>query len=136
MYVVADERDVLKLRALHRKDTLYLYQGKATPQMIRELFVDMLTRANTLNAHPEFYNTLTSTCTTNIRDHINKVAGDVIPWDLRILFPLKSDEYAYELGLIENDIPLTELRAKSKINDRIEEFANDPQFSKKIRGLE
>lgn len=133
MYVIADERDVIKLRALHRKDTLYLYPVVVSKEKAKELFLNMLTRANTLRENPEFYNTLTSTCTTNIVDHINAISPNRVPWNLSLIFPKDSDMYAYDLGLIDTSIPFFELRGQSEINQYIEEYANHPDFSQKIR---
>ena len=133
MYVIADEKDVLKLRTNYRKDTVYLYPVNTTKDKIKELFVDMLSRANTLYEKPEFYNTLTSTCTTNIVGHINKISPKRVPWDVRLLFPENSDALAYELGLIDNSIPLEKLRESHKINEKAEKYADSPDFSKLIR---
>jgi hypothetical protein len=134
MYVIADERDVIRLRALHRKDEVNLYPVNVSKEHAQQLFVSMLTRANTLAEKPEFYNTLTNTCTTNIVDHINEIAPGTLPWDLRIVLPRDSDIYAYELGLIDTTEPLETLRANSKINDLVKQYENDPEFSQKIRG--
>lgn len=133
MYVIADERDVIKLRALHRKDPLYLYKGLATKEEVRALFVSMLTRANTLKNNPEFYNTLTSTCTTNIVDHVNAVSPKSIPWSISLVLPKGSDKYAYRLGLIDTSLPFSELKAQSNINARVEKYADHPNFSMMIR---
>ncbi len=133
MYVIADERDVIRLRALHRKDQLFLYPINISKEKARELFVHMTARAQTLTQHPEFYNTLTSTCTTNIRDHVNAITDATLPWDMRVLFPLNSDEYAYELGLINTTLPLKEIRNFYEINSLVEVYADDPAFSERIR---
>ena len=84
MYVIANERDVVKLRTNHRKNDVHLYPVDTTKEKIRRLFIDMLTRANTLKEQPEFYNTLTNTCTTNIADHINDITPSRVPWDPRL----------------------------------------------------
>lgn len=133
MYVIADERDVLQLRALHRKDPLYLYPTKISQEKARTLLLSMLTRANTLHETPEFYNTITSTCTTNIVDHINELEKGLVPWDLRVIFPLRSDAYAYELGLIDTSLPFEDLQQRQLINEYVETYADDPNFSQKIR---
>jgi len=133
MYVIADEKDVIKLRTNYRKDDVYLYPVETNNENMRTLFVDVLTRANKLKDEPEFYNTLTNTCTTNIASHINNVSPNKIPWDVRLLLPKNSDALAYELGLIDNSLPLEELRTKHLINDKAELYANDPNFSKLIR---
>lgn len=133
MYVIADERDVIRLRALHRNDTLYLYPTIVTKEKVQELFVHMIHRVNGLKKTPEFYNTITNTCTTNIVDHINAITERRVPWDLRVLLPLDSDEYAYELGLIDTSIPFQELRATHKINAYVDTYQDTPNFSQKIR---
>lgn len=133
MYVVADERDVIKLRTNYRKDTVYLYPVTTSKQKMKTLFNDMLERANALRSTPEFYNTLTNTCTTNIASHINRIAPGRIPWDVRLLLPENSDELAYELGLIDNTVPLEMLRTQYKINERAEQYADAPDFSNRIR---
>lgn len=134
VYVVADERDVIKLRSNYRKDPVYLYPVTATKEQMRTLFVSMLTRANTLGEKPEFYNTLTNTCTTNIVRHVNEIAPRFIPLSYKVLLPEYSDELAYRIGLLDATHSLEELRALYQINDRALRFADDEAFSLRIRG--
>lgn len=133
MYVIADEKDVVALRTNHRKDPVYLYPIKTTQEKMQILFLNMLKRANKLKETPEFYNTLTNTCTTNIANHVNEITPNKIPWDIRLLLPENSDELAYEIGLIDNSLTLEQSRKKYLINDRAKLYANDPNFSIKIR---
>ncbi|MBP6858301.1 MAG: DUF4105 domain-containing protein [Candidatus Pacebacteria bacterium] len=136
MYVIADERDVVKLRSNYRKDQVYVYPITADLEKKRALFLDMLTRANQLAENPEFYNTLTNTCTTNIVGHVNKITSKRVPFDLDILFPANSDRFAYDIGLIDTDLPFEEARARYLINDRAEKYADAPDFSVRIRETE
>ncbi len=133
MYVIADERDVINLRANFRKNDVFLYPVQATIVEKRTLFTDMLERANKLAEEPEFYHTLFSSCSVNIARHVNKIAPNSIPWDIRLIAPKNSDEIAYELGLIDNSATLDELRQKYKINERAQKLAYDEDFSFKIR---
>ncbi|MDO8562039.1 MAG: DUF4105 domain-containing protein [bacterium] len=133
VYVVADERDVIKLRSNYRKDDVFLYPVKTTKEKMQKLFVSMLERANKLATEPEFYNTLTSTCTTNIVTHVNEIVPGRIPFSYKVLMPAYSDELARKIGLIDNTLSIEELRAKYKINERALEFADDPLFSERIR---
>lgn len=134
MYVIADERDVIKLRSNYRKDLVYLYPARTTPNKVRELFVSMVERANKLKESPEFYNTLTNTCTTNIVQHINTVSPRRVPLlNLSVLLPESSDQLAYQLGLIDTALPFEEARKKYFINERALKYADDPTFSTKIR---
>ena len=132
-YVIADERDVVKLRSNFRKDLVYVYPIRTTKEEMSAVFIDMVTRASTLREKPEFYNTLTNTCTTNIMRHANNITPKRIPLSYKVLLPAYSDRLAYDLGLIDTDLSFEEAREKFLINDRAEEFANEPDFSKKIR---
>jgi len=133
MYVIADERDVVKLRSNYRHDQVFLYPIKADSKKVQALFLGMLERAQKLQDEPEYYNTLTSTCTTNIVSHINDLVPGRIPYDLRVLLPAHSDALAHQLGLIDTDLGLEEARLKFNINKRAEEHADSPDFSAKIR---
>lgn len=133
MYVIGDERDLVNLNSNYYKSKVHLYRTKASPEQAQDLFVDVLKRANKLAADPEFYNTLTNNCTTNIVSHVNKIVPNSVPYDVRILLPGYSDEYAYQLGLLDNSIPFEELRERSQINHLAERYRDDPQFSQYIR---
>ncbi|MEK7646299.1 MAG: DUF4105 domain-containing protein [Patescibacteria group bacterium] len=135
MYVIADERDVVKLRSNYRKDQVYVYPASTTPEKARALFLDMVTRATHLKEYPEFYNTLTNTCTTNIVEHINNITPSRIPWyDFRILFPENSDQLAYEQDLIDTALSFEDMRTRYHINDRAMKYADALDFSVRIRG--
>lgn len=137
MYVIADERDVIKLRSNFRKDQVFLYPIKTTPERMRAMFLSMLNRANKLAVKPEFYNTLTSTCTTNIVRHVNEIVPGRIPvLRTAILFPANSDQLAYELGLIDTTLSFEKAREHFLINDRAEKYGDSADFSEKIRAVE
>jgi hypothetical protein len=133
-YVIGDERDLIGLRANHRKDEVFLYPIRATPAQARALFESMLARANRVATTPEFYNTLTNTCTSNIVDHIESIAPGRVPWSHKTLLPAYSDDLAYDLGLIDTDLPRETYRAAHRINERAQSAANRPDFSVAIRG--
>jgi hypothetical protein len=133
VYVIADERDVIKLRSNYRKDDVFLYPVQTTKENARALFVAMLERANELAGKPEFYNTLTNTCTTNIVDHVNELFPKRVPFSLKVLMPAYSDELAYDIGLLDTSVTLEQLREKYRINERAMRYADDPLFSVRIR---
>jgi hypothetical protein len=133
MYVVGDERDLIKLRTNYRKDTVYLYPMRTTRERMQKLFVAMLQRANHLAAHPEFYNTLTNTCTTNLVKHVNDLVPGRVPLHPAVFLPGYSDRLAYKLGLIDTTLPFDEARKAFRINERAAKYADDPEFSLRIR---
>ena len=133
VYVIADDRDVLPLRAVHRKDRVYMYRIRATRKQVRAMFESMLNRANRLNQEPEFYNTLTNNCTTNILRHFNEVVDRPLAANLKVLFPGYSDRLVYDLGLIDTDDSFEKTREQSEITEKIIRHADDPEFSRRIR---
>jgi hypothetical protein len=133
IYVIGDERDLIGLRANYRRDNVYLYKMRATPGQARELFVSMLKRANKVAQDPEFYNTLTNTCTTNIVEHINVIAPGRIPLSYKTLLPAYSDELAFDLDLIDTRLPRGQFRAAHRINDLAKLHADSNRFSDAIR---
>ncbi len=133
MYVIADERDVVKLRSNFRKDNVFIYPMKATREQVALLFVSMLQRANSLKEKPEYYNTVTNGCVTNIADHVNALSPGKIAFCLPLLLPANSDKLALDLGLIDTDLPIEKARTKYLINARASQFADSPDFSRKIR---
>lgn len=133
MYIVGDERDLILLRARVRQVDVHLYRGRAEPQQVQDLLVDMLARVNKLQRQPEYYDTLTNNCTTNLVQHVNKLRPGRIPYDWRVLLPGHSDRLAYELGLLEIQGPFEVARAAARINELALAYANDPEFSKRIR---
>jgi hypothetical protein len=133
IYVIGDERDLIGLRANYRHDKVYLYKMRATSEQTRELFVSMLKRANKVAKNPEFYNTLTNTCTTNIVEHINVIAPGRIPFSYKTLLPAFSDELAYDLDLVDTALPRDSFRAAHQINEQAKLHADSADFSKAIR---
>jgi hypothetical protein len=133
MYVIGDERDVIGLRALTWDDPVHLYPMRATPEQARELFVEMLKRAQEIERRPEFYNTFTNNCATNILAPVNLIATRRIPYGMDVLFPGYSDRLAHRLGLIDTELPLDEARERFRINERARAAADDPDFSLRIR---
>lgn len=137
VYVVADERDVVRLRTNYRKDKVYLYPINGDKEKVKQVFLGMLTRANKLATEPEMYNTLTSNCTTNIVSHVRKFSDREIPWwDFRYLFPATVDKVAHEHGMIHTSLSLEEARAKYFITDRAQAADKSPEFSSLIRKSE
>lgn len=131
MYVLADERDVINLRSRYRGDEVSLYPVRMEKADLRLLFLDVLHRANALKDRPEFYNTLFNSCASNVLRHANAVRIRRIPWwHVRALLPGYSDRLAYDLGLIDSDLPLEEMRRRFHVSGVI---SADKDFSLRIR---
>lgn len=135
MYILADERDVLPLRANQRGNEVYVYPAKADRPHLRLLFMSVIHRVNELHTRPEFYNTLVNNCTTSLLRHVNELVDEPIGWQLALVFTERSDALAYRLGLldVEPNADIEALRARYRINDVALRYQADPAFSRKIR---
>ncbi len=133
IYVVADERDLVRLRTNYRKDeTVYLYRLNGDKKVFQKIFFDYMRHINQLKDKPEWYNALTGNCTTQIRGHTAPYTGKT-RWDWRILLNGRLDEMAYENGLLNQSLPFETLKPKSIINQRAKKLDQDPGFSLLIR---
>jgi hypothetical protein len=133
IYIVGSERDILQRRVLYDLSDVYVYRTVASPAAGRALLVDVMKRANKLSREPEFYNTLTNNCTTNIRNHINHLAPEKVPYNYEVLLPGDSDKLAYDLGLLKSEGDFERTKSKSRVNYLAYLYRDDPDFSVKIR---
>ncbi len=133
MYVVADERDVIPLRTKHRQVDVYLYPTRATPSQARGLLLDVMARVNKLAVEPEFYDTFSNNCTTNIVGHINRLYPGRVPLDIGVLLPGYADRLAYDLGLLDTQESFEQTKRRARINRLANRFAESPDFSEQIR---
>lgn len=131
-YVVADERDVVRLRTNYRGEDVYLYRLHPAPDFARNVFLDYVRTIDSLSRRPQWYNALTQNCTTSIRGHTAPYA-ERPRWSWKLLINGYVDEMAYERGALDQSLPFAELKAASRINDRGSAADKDPAFSKRIR---
>jgi hypothetical protein len=134
-YVVADERDVIRVRTNYRKDPpedVYLFRLAGTPEAARRIFLDYLREINALHERPSFYNTATTNCTTNILMHTHVNPGS-LPFSWKVLVSGHAPEYVWENGRTASKLPFDELFARSRINDAARAADPSPDFSKAIR---
>ena len=138
MIVIGDERDLIGLRALHRRDDVFLYRLKANPEQAQALFAHLMAKANRLATEPAFYNTISANCTTTITDAVELLRPGTVPLSWRTWLPGYSDDLAFDLGLIDTDLPRATFREAHRINALAERGhqAQDPaqDFSAVIRG--
>jgi Domain of unknown function (DUF4105) len=134
-YVVADERDLIRLRTNYRKDPpedVYLYRTLAPPANARRIFLDYVREINSLAEKPEFYNSLTTNCTTSILTHTRVNPGH-LPLSWKVLLSGYVPEYIYENRRIDTSLPFEELRRRSHINSAAHAADKSPDFSQRIR---
>jgi uncharacterized membrane protein YhaH (DUF805 family) len=134
-YVVADERDVIRLRTNYRKDPpedVYVYRARGPLENGRRLFLDYVRKINSLKEKAEFYNTLTTNCTTNIWMHTLVNVGH-LPFSWKILASGYVPQYMYEAGRLDNSVPFAELQKRALVNPRAHGADKAQDFSRRIR---
>lgn len=134
-YVVADERDVVRVRTNYRKDPpedVYVYRMHAPIENGQRIFVDYMRSINSLKTKPEFYNTLTTNCTTAIWMHSRVNPGHVkLSW--KVLASGYVPEYLYEVGRLDTSVPFAQLHERSHVNARARAADKAANFSELIR---
>lgn len=135
IYIVADERDVVRLRTNFRKDPpeeVYRHRVPGPPENARRLFLEYIKNINAIKEHPRFYNTLTANCTDVIwmRAHVNPGR---IPFSWKILASGYAPQYLYESGRLDTSVSFEELRRRGCVNPVARAIGDVPDFSRRIR---
>jgi hypothetical protein len=134
-YVVADERDVVRLRTNKRHDPpeqVYLYRLHGKPENMRLLFLEYLQQINALKVHAAWYNTLTSNCTNSIW-LLSRVNPGHLRYSWKILVSGYLPEYLYEQGRLDSSLPFAELQRRAYINPLAQAADDAADFSQRIR---
>ena len=132
IYVVGDERDLVRVRTNYRKETVYLYHLNSSPDAVRRLFMIYLERINELADRPEYYHLLSNSCTINIIRYAN-AAGRAGRFDIRHLLNGLIDSYLYHSGRVDTTLEFDELKRRSLINEVAQAADGAPDFSARIR---
>jgi len=132
IFVVADERDLIRVRTNFRGEQVRLYRLRTEPAAVRVLFLRYLAEINRLRDHPEWCNALTHNCTTVIRGLAAPMAARSWGgWKLYLNGYL--DDLAYDIGAIDRSLPFPELRARSLIDGQAGAADSAADFSRRIR---
>ncbi len=135
VYVVADERDVIRVRTNYRKsppEEVYLFRVIGPIENGRRVFLEYMRDINELRKRPRFYNTVTTNCTTLILAHAAVNPGH-IPYSWKILLSGYTPEYAYDMGRVDRNLPFEELKRRAHINAVAQAADRAPDFSRRIR---
>ena len=66
---------------------------------------------------PEFYNSITTNCTTT-NYKMMRAVGEVVPYDWRLIVNGYLPEYAYDRGALDTSLPLADLLERAHIDER------------------
>jgi len=134
-YVVADERDLIRVRTNYRKDPpedVYVYRVHGPTENGRRLFLQYIEEINALKNRPEWYNTLTTNCTTAIWMH-SRINPGHPPLSWKVLVSGYLPEYLYEIGRFDSGLPFAELWRRAHVNARARAAGKAADFSRQIR---
>jgi len=132
VYVIGDERDIVRLRTDFRNEEVFLYRMKTTPEGAQRLFKVYLERINQIADNSEWYHLFRQNCTLNILRYAN-TAGREGSFDLRHLINGWADRYFYDAGWMDTSLPFEELRQRSHINEASKAAGDVPDYSDRIR---
>ena len=134
IYVIADERDTIRINTDINGNDVYLYRLNLKQQEVQAMFLDMMNRANKLATQPEFYHTVRNNCASNVIAHINKARPNAVPREYRALFPGYLDHLLYDVDMIVTESKtFKEARGLAKINTLAREYGDTEYFSAGIR---
>lgn len=134
-YAVGDERDIVRLRTNYRHDPpeqVYLYRLRGSTDAGKRLFLEYLREINSLRQHAEWYNTISSNCTSSIW-FLTRINPGHLPYSWKILASGYLPQYLYERGKLDTSVPFEELQRRAYINPRAEAADQAPDFSRRIR---
>ena len=134
-YVVADERDVIRLRTNYRKDPpedVHVYRLHGSIENGRRVFRQYMQRINELKARPAFYNTLVDNCTTGIWMNARINPGHV-PLSWKILASGYVPQYLYDAGMLTPGVAFADLQRLGHVNARARAADDAADFSRRIR---
>ncbi len=137
IYVWATERDVIGVRTRCRKNSVtHLFEAVVLgPGNERRMLESYLRRTNKLSQDPEWYNTITNTCTTNIVRHVNEVYPGRVPRAVAILLPGLSPKLLQKNNLVKMNGSIEETLESSIIDVRAKSWDGDSDFGDWIRGI-
>ena len=135
IYVWGTERDIIGVRSRCRiKSKTHLFEGVVLgPGNERRMLESYIRRTNKLADDPEWYNTLTNTCTTNIVNHVNEVYPGRVPWAIGVMMPGLSPKMLLRNNLVKNTGGLHDTMHFSVIDEVSGEWDSSVDFGDWIR---
>lgn len=135
IYIVADERDVVRLRTNFRNnppEDVYRYRVQGSPEVARGFFLSYVEAINKAKEQPDFYNTLLANCTNVIWMHA-QVNPERVPFSWKILASGYAPEYLYQMGRLDTSVSFAELQRQGYVNPIAQALGDVPDFSQRIR---
>jgi hypothetical protein len=133
IYVVGDERDLVRVRTDHRDEEVFLYRIQTGPAAARDLFRVYLKRITSLADRPEWYHLLSNSCTINVIRYSRSAGGTHRRFEPKHFLNGWIDAYLFGIGRLDTSLGFEELRRRSHINDAARAAGDAADFSALIR---
>src|ERR1700754_2246039 len=130
--IAATEPDIIGVRTNIRMEDTYLLPLNTQADTLRSLFVAYVGAANRLAVRPQWYNTITSNCTTLVYRMARRL-NPGLPMDIRLLATGYLPEYLRDAGAVDAADGMEKLRQRSAISERARASGLDGDFSAAIR---
>ena len=141
IYILATEPDILSLRTNIREpqERVYIYEMALTAEKRETILRDMIAEINDLHPHPQFYNTLTNNCFTELIPSLKAGIDDMPFFHHVYLISGWAPEYFFNAGWLKKKEGETfeELKKRSFLNPATQGWDHQPEtYSQLIRKWE
>ena len=133
IYILGDERDLLRLRTNFRKEDVFLYPITTDKKTVRKVFNVIMEKVNNIASKPEFYNTITQSCLSSLMGDLKRVITPRSTFTYKRLANGYSDELLYENGWIDSKLSFAETKKLHHINQYVQDEIDSSDYSRKIR---
>ena len=131
--LVATEEDALYLRTNVRKHKVHMFRVEADKEDNKALFLQLCKRLNQLGDRPEWYHTLSASCTTTIVSQVNAVSTNKIPFNWRAFLPGHAARAAFRYKLIQDWGGYSKTLEISEVAENARKWDGQTPFSQYIR---
>jgi hypothetical protein len=133
IYILGDERDLLRLRSNFRKEEVFVYPTNFNKKDIRKFFGVIIERINSIANKPQFYNTISHNCISSLTKDFSKVLEVRDPFNYRWFLNGYSAELMFEHGAINSNGNFADTQRFHHINQYVQADKNGEDYSRGIR---
>ena len=134
IYVLGDERDLIRQRTNARGEDVYVYPLRTRPEDRRALFLAVMRTVNELAQHPGWYNTLRGNCFTSLLSLVRAARPGPIPIPtLDVVLNGSVPAILYQLGRFDTDRSFEQLQRAAYVTPAAKDWNDAPDFSQRMR---
>lgn len=128
------ERDALTRRLTNEENMsrTYMFEADITHGRVVDLFRALIERTNELYAEPEWYNTVSNTCTTSIMDIVHDIIPGQVKRTPRVLLPGMLPKFWAKQGVLKFDGDFDKAFDDAYVTDRVREIGDVPDLSMRL----